>query len=343
MSKAVRLRNLVKRFEDTVVVEDVSFDIPGGTLTVLLGPSGCGKSTLLRMICGLEDPTVGTVTIGDQDVTRLDAARRGISMVFQSYALFPHLSVAENIVFGLKIRRLTRAEREARCAEAAEMVGLSRLLDRKPAQLSGGQKQRVALARAIVSEQPVCLMDEPLSNLDAKLRATMRDEICALQRRLGLTMVYVTHDQTEAMSMADQIVLLNDGHIEQIGSPADLYEHPATLFAARFIGLPPMNLLASEKVRQGGMAIPETGAPGAAWVGVRPEGIRLGPDGLPATISAVDYLGSETILRLKHDDGETMVRLPGKASATPGSKVRFGWQPTDVHLFDENGFRLGGG
>src|SRR5574340_997148 len=224
-------------------VDDVTFSFDAGTLNVLLGPSGCGKSTTLRLVAGLEQADAGRITIAGRDVTGLPPAKRSIAMVFQSYALFPHLTVAENIVFGLRVRRVAGAELEARLARVADLLGLATLLQRKPSQLSGGQQQRVALGRAIVAEAPVCLMDEPLSNLDAQLRAEMRVEIVALQRRLGITMIYVTHDQTEAMTMADRVILLNQGRIEQDGTPADLYARPDTLFTARFIGTPPMNVL----------------------------------------------------------------------------------------------------
>jgi sn-glycerol 3-phosphate transport system ATP-binding protein len=228
---------------DVHAVRDLSFALEEGTLNVLLGPSGCGKSTTLRIIAGLEAADAGTISIGGRDVTRVPPARRNISMVFQSYALFPHLDVGENIVFGLKVRKVSGEERNRRLSDVAALLGLSTLLDRKPGQLSGGQQQRVALGRAIIGRAPVCLMDEPLSNLDAQLRAEMRSEIRALQRKLGITMVYVTHDQIEAMSMADRVILLNRGEIEQNGMPVDLYETPANTFIARFIGTPPMNLL----------------------------------------------------------------------------------------------------
>ena len=243
----IEIKNLTKDFGGFVAVNDVSFRVPEKSFTVLLGPSGCGKSTLLRMICGLEASTSGKILINSEDVTSLEAAKRGVSMVFQSYALFPHLSVEENIQFGLKVRKVPKAERISRTKDAADIVGLSGLLDRKPANLSGGQRQRVALARTIVSEQSVCLMDEPLSNLDAKLRAEMRDEIRNLQQRLGLTVVYVTHDQVEAMSMADQIILLDQGKIVQIGSPAEIYTQPESVFSALFVGMPPMNILDMNK------------------------------------------------------------------------------------------------
>src|SRR5204862_921968 len=235
--------NVTKHFGRVKAVDDVSFRAATGKFVVLLGPSGCGKSTLLRLVAGLEEVSEGKVLIDGRDVTALDPTKRRISMVFQSYALFPHLTVAENIVFGLKVRRLPADQREKRLERVAELGGLTERLDHKPQQLSGGQRQRVALARAIVSQNPVCLMDEPLSNLDAQLRHDMRVEIRALQQRLGMTVVYVTHDQVEAMSMADRVVLLREGRIEQEGAPEDLYSRPATTFAARFIGTPGMNLV----------------------------------------------------------------------------------------------------
>ncbi len=341
--KGIEIRNLVKKWGNFHAVDDVSFQVPQGTLTVLLGPSGCGKSTILRMIAGLEDVGAGQVHIAGRDVTHQDAAKRGVSMVFQSYALFPHLNVRENILFGLKVRRVPRDERDKRLIEAARMVGLEELLDRKPANLSGGQRQRVALTRTIVANQPVCLMDEPLSNLDAKLRAEMRDEIHSLQRKLALTMVYVTHDQIEAMSMADQVVLLKDGRIEQIGTPAELYETPATTFAARFLGMPPMNVMRLGQIEDGG-ALNGAVPPGAPdWLlGVRPENIHFAEQGLAVEVTAVDYMGAETVLRLRHGSQNLMARIAGQATAALGAKLRVAWRPGDIHLFDEKGIRRGG-
>src|SRR5438270_4604148 len=276
----IQLDRVVKRWGSARGVDDVSLTAEEGSLLVLLGPSGCGKSTTLRLIAGLEEPDSGTVMIGGTDVTHLTPAQRGIAMVFQSYALFPHLSVAENIVFGLRVRRVGRAERDARLKRVADIVGLSQLLDRKPSQLSGGQRQRVALGRSIIAEARVCLMDEPLSNLDAKLRHEMRTEIRALQQRLGMTMVYVTHDQTEAMTMADRVVLMRNGSIEQNGTPEDLYNRPATAFTARFIGTPPMNLIARD----------------GKLLGVRPEHVRIVSQGQPALVKAVEHLGADSIV-----------------------------------------------
>jgi len=241
-------------------VDGLSFAFDEGTLNVLLGPSGCGKSTTLRLIAGLEPADGGRILINGRDVTGLPPSQRNIAMVFQSYALFPHLSVAENIVFGLKVRKVAPADVARRLKRVADLLGLGGLLDRKPSQLSGGQQQRVALGRAIINEAPVCLMDEPLSNLDAQLRAEMRQEIRALQKKLGITMVYVTHDQVEAMSMADRVILMSSGHIEQNGAPHELYNQPESDFTARFIGTPPMNIIAW---RDGSL------------LGVRPEHISL--------------------------------------------------------------------
>ena len=272
------LDNITKQFGAAApAVQNISFTVEAGTFTVLLGPSGCGKSTTLRMIAGLDEPTSGRIHIGGQDVTDLPPSRRKIAMVFQSYALFPHLSVRENILFGLKVRKEPASQYKPRLAKVAALLGLEALLDRKPSQLSGGQQQRVALGRAVISEAPVCLMDEPLSNLDAQLRHEMRREIRSLQQKLGITMVYVTHDQTEAMSMADRVVLLNRGRIEQNDTPDRLNGAPNTEFAARIIGTPPMNVLTldpeTRRVGQGANGtlahVPEQ----AAKLGHRPPGI----------------------------------------------------------------------
>ena len=319
---AIQLEHVAKHWAGARALDGISFEAEAGSFVVLLGPSGCGKSTTLRLIAGLDAPTGGTIRIAGRDVTSLPPAERGISMVFQSYALFPHLTVAENIVFGLRVRRV--ADREARLARAAEMLGLTSLLKRKTSQLSGGQQQRVALARAIVAQAPVCLMDEPLSNLDAQLRGDMRREIRALQRRLGMTMVYVTHDQTEAMTMADRVVLLKDGKLEQVAAPDELYARPRTAFAARFIGAPPMNLFER----------------GDAWIGVRPENLTLGaaPLGLDARVESIEYLGADSLVAARRTDGaETLlVRLPGRAVVAPGQPVRIGWTPQHEHHFDKN-------
>ena len=338
---SISLQRVSRFWGTTRAVEDVSLDAAAGRLLVLLGPSGCGKSTTLRLIAGLEEASAGRILIGGRDVTRLPPARRGISMVFQSYALFPHLTVAENILFGLKVRRVRRAERDRRLDRVAGLLGLSSLLERKPSQLSGGQQQRVALGRALISEASVCLMDEPLSNLDAQLRGEMRQEIRALQQQLGITMVYVTHDQTEAMTMADQVVLLRDGRIEQDATPPDLYAKPATLFAARFIGTPPMNTVALAD-GAGGAVIRGTSDPvllrhrGEGLVlGVRPEAINLGGDhGIAAAIDKVEFLGAESLVTCAIGSERLTARVPGRLAADRGIVLQLSWRPEEAHLFD---------
>lgn len=333
----IYLKNITKDWPGVRAVDDVSFSVPAGTLTALLGPSGCGKSTILRMISGLEDVTSGSILIDGEDVTRVDAAKRGISMVFQSYALFPHLTVKENILFGLKVRKVKKAIRLTRLKEAAGLVGLADLLDRKPAQLSGGQRQRVALARTIVSRQPVCLMDEPLSNLDAKLRAEMRDEIRGLQQKLGLTVLYVTHDQTEAMTMADQVILLCNGKVEQTGTPQDLYREPATVYVAEFIGNPPMNIFQPKAL---GLKHFKENA-NCHYLGIRPEDIEVADTGLKVRVEKVDFHGSETILHLYGDQSRIVSKVSGRCELKSGVEVLVDWQPCAVHQFDKERMRLG--
>jgi sn-glycerol 3-phosphate transport system ATP-binding protein len=331
----IRLEAVCKIWGGKRAVDELSIDIPAGTFTVLLGPSGCGKSTTLRMIAGLETADLGRILIGGRDVTHLPAAERGLSMVFQSYALFPHLSVAENIVFGLKVRRVGRAEREEKLARVADLLGLSELLERKPGQLSGGQQQRVALGRAIIAERPVCLMDEPLSNLDAKLRHEMRVEIRALQRKLGFTMVYVTHDQVEAITMADQVVLLNAGRLEQAASPRDLYRRPQTPFAARFIGVPPMNVLPGRALAGLDPRLADHS------IGLRPEALSLAGDGpLAARVTSLEYLGADMLIDCETLGAGFTLRLPGDRELAPGSEIRLGFSAQDLHVFDgEDGRR----
>ncbi len=335
---AVRLTNVARRWGSVAALDGVSLTVEAGSFCVLLGPSGCGKTTCLRIVAGLETASSGTVEIGGRDVTNLPPAARGVAMVFQSYALFPHLNVAENIVFGLKARSVPPADRKRRLDRAVEILGIGHLLARRPGQLSGGQQQRVALGRAIVAEAPVCLMDEPLSNLDAQLRADMRREILALQRRLGITMLYVTHDQTEAMGMADQVVLLRDGHIEQDAPPADVYATPATAFAASFIGTPPMNLI--KLPESGAIAGTVLGPPGGGRLtGIRPEALRLmetgGETGISAIVSHAEYLGADTVVACHLADGQSLLaRLPGRAGLPDGAAVTFAFDHADLHLFD---------
>ncbi|SFI54303.1 ABC transporter ATP-binding protein [Albimonas pacifica] len=332
----VSLSGVTRRWDGRGGVEDVSLRVPAGTFTSILGPSGCGKSTLLRLISGLERPQAGTVRIAGRDVTHEPASARGLAMVFQSYALFPHLSVRENILFGLRVRRSAAAEREARYAEAVAMLGLEGLGGRRPAALSGGQRQRVALARAVVSGHRLCLMDEPLSNLDAKLRQSVRRDIRALQRRLGLTVIYVTHDQTEAMSLSDQVVLMRAGRVEQAGSPVALYERPATAFAAEFVGDPPMAMI-------DGAALGEPGV----TVGVRPEHLAAAPAGagdLAGRIVGVEYLGSRTLLAIGHPAARGLVvSLPGRVAHAPGETLGLVAPPEHRLRFDARSGRALGG
>ncbi|MEG0820653.1 MAG: ABC transporter ATP-binding protein [Burkholderiaceae bacterium] len=337
----IALNHVCKSWNAARAVNDVSLSAESGELLALLGPSGCGKSTTLRLIAGLETADSGEIHIGARDVTHTPPAQRGISMVFQSYALFPHLTVAQNIEFGLSVRRVAAAERKRRLGEAAELLGLSPLLDRKPAALSGGQRQRIALGRAIVAQAPVCLMDEPLSNLDAQLRQQMRTEIRALQQRLGMTMVYVTHDQTEAMTMADRVVLMRQGRIEQIGTPAQLYDAPANAFVASFLGAPAMNLLPAA-------ALSAAAANHAGQlIGVRPEHVRLQPgqsaaanDGatLAARVESVEYLGAESmvICSIGAAGPRITARSAGRSTVRQGDAVVLRWQRQHQHRFDSD-------
>ena len=337
----IELESVTKRWETTTGVDNVSFNVDGGTFVILLGPSGCGKSTTLRMIAGLEEVTGGRLRIGGHDVTDAPPSERALSMVFQSYALFPHLNVAENIVFGLKVRKVPAGERVKRLERVAEIVGLQEVLERKPGQLSGGQRQRVALARAIIAENDICLMDEPLSNLDAKLRHDMRVEIRALQQRLNMTVIYVTHDQAEAMSMGDKVILMREGRIEQEGTPEELYERPMTTFAASFIGTPPMRLLDLVSGSSGMVAKGEnkinilelTDRP--MKVGIRPEHITISDSmGLPAQLVSADYLGSETMIDARIGGQPVLVRWPGQMKLSKPTKAWLSWSGSDVHVFD---------
>ena len=341
----IELEAVAKSWGDTTALQSLNLRIEPGSFCVLLGPSGCGKSTTLRIIAGLENATSGQVRIDGRDVTQLPPAQRGIAMVFQNYALFPHLTVADNIGFGLSVRRTPRAEAKERVADAARLLGLAHLLDRRPAQLSGGQQQRVALGRALVARARVCLMDEPLSNLDAQLRQEMRTELRELQQRLGLTVVYVTHDQSEAMSMADQVVLLHQGRVEQCAPPRELYAAPATTFAARFIGTPPMNLVQLDGGRIAGTGV-AAGPADAQWLGLRPEAVSLAPaagaaQGVAATVHSQEYLGADAVLRCAVGSEFITVRAPGQqVMARQGEAVQLHWQPGDCHHFDPQGRRV---
>ncbi len=302
----VQMDNVAKRWNGQLGVEGVSLSIPHGSFIALLGPSGCGKSTTLRLLSGLELPDEGRITIDGRDVTTTAPSERNLSMVFQSYALFPNLSVTENVIFGLRVRKVPRDERAEKLRRALEITGLLGFENRRPGELSGGQRQRVALARAIVAGQPLCLMDEPLSNLDAKLRASVRKDIKKLQLDLGITVIYVTHDQTEAMSMADMIVLMKDGHIQQTGTPEELYYQPTNTFVAEFVGAPPMALIDAA-------ALP--GFRDAARIGLRAENMRMADAGkgrLNCKVTECEFLGSETFIGLSHPAATGLtVSLPG--------------------------------
>lgn len=347
---SVEIRDVTKSFKSkdkqaALALDHVSFRAESGEFLALLGPSGCGKSTLLRIIAGLEAPDSGDVVIGDRRVNDVSAVKRRISMVFQNYALYPHLSVAENIVFGLKVRKVRAPEITVRLERAASMLGLGDLLNRRPSELSGGQRQRVALGRAVVSQTQIVLMDEPLSNLDAKLRQQMREELRGLQQELGLTVIYVTHDQVEAMTMADQVVVMRKGEIEQSASPITLYQRPETVTVAGFIGSPPMNLLPAEG--DGGI-VTVRGASGPisfplSWpdtgdvvIGARAEHLSIDGRGIvfSGIAKVVEYLGADTILGLDiGQPAKLMARLPGVVPLTVGQTIRLGIDPSNINVF----------
>lgn len=348
----VELRGVRKSFGSVDVLHGIDLSVSDGEFVVFVGPSGCGKSTLLRLIAGLEEVTDGEIRIGGRDVTDADPSVRGIAMVFQSYALFPHMTVRENMSFGLRMAHRPKEEVAARVKAAADILQLGPLLDRRPAQLSGGQRQRVAIGRAIVRDPRVFLFDEPLSNLDAELRVEMRIEIAKLHRRLGNTMIYVTHDQTEAMTLADKIVVLRAGRIEQMGAPAAVYRDPDNLFVAGFIGSPKMNFLegriAAGGIETAGGALPlpqlrNTPMHGATVsVGLRPEHLRVEEDGrLAFELDFPEYLGGATWLYGRAGpDTPLTVAARGNVLPEPGARLRLGFDPSDIYLFDERGLRL---
>jgi multiple sugar transport system ATP-binding protein len=335
-------------------VDALNLDVGDGEFLVLVGPSGCGKSTSLRMLAGLEDVNAGRILIGDRDVTQLPPKDRDIAMVFQSYALYPHMSVADNMGFALKIAGVKKDEIRQRVEEAAKILDLQPYLERKPKALSGGQRQRVAMGRAIVRKPQVFLMDEPLSNLDAKLRVQTRTQIASLQRRLGVTTVYVTHDQVEAMTMGDRVCVLKDGILMQVGTPRELYDHPDNVFVAGFIGSPAMNLLelplADGGVRFGDTVFPVernvlSGAGDKVTLGVRPEDLDLTDRGLPVQVDVVEELGADAYIygRAADSDLQIIARTDGRRPPEKGATVHFTPKPGHVHLFDTaNGDRLGG-
>ncbi|PEB96341.1 sn-glycerol-3-phosphate ABC transporter ATP-binding protein UgpC [Bacillus cereus] len=346
----IELKNVSKVYKNAeeTAVKGVSVHIKKGEFFVLVGPSGCGKSTLLRMIAGLEEISSGDLIINERVANDLEPKDRNLSMVFQNYALYPHLSVEENILFGLKVRKVQKEERQKRLMEAIEMVGLKEYVKMKPGQLSGGQRQRVALARAIVSQAPICLMDEPLSNLDAKLRAQMRIEIREIQQRLGITMIYVTHDQIEAMTMGDRIMVLNKGSIQQVGTPLDIYNEPANEFVASFIGSPSMNINDGEVNKEKGVLhigqlqiplsirqlkqLPE----GTIRIGMRPEHIALSEEGKEVTLQSVEVLGNESILNFAVNGTTWSAKVIGQLLLNKGDKVKLLFSQEKLCFFNEN-------
>ncbi|NGN42913.1 sn-glycerol-3-phosphate ABC transporter ATP-binding protein UgpC [Mesorhizobium sp. CGMCC 1.15528] len=346
--------NVKKSFGSHPVIKGVDVEIADGEFVILVGPSGCGKSTLLRMLAGLENISAGEIRIGDKVVNRLAPKERDIAMVFQNYALYPHMTVAENMAFSLKLKGASKAEIETRVKPAAEILGLTPLLDRYPRQLSGGQRQRVAMGRAIVRDPQVFLFDEPLSNLDAKLRVAMRAEIKELHQRLKTTTVYVTHDQIEAMTMADKIVVMHDGIVEQIGAPLELYDQPANLFVAGFIGSPAMNMIkgrldpenASRFIALDGTVLP-VGKPVEAAkgkdliYGLRPESMRLDGSGIPITVVVIEPTGSETQMMAKLAGVDVACVFHERVAARPGDIINVAIDTRSTHLFDaESGRRL---
>ncbi|MBY0123528.1 ABC transporter ATP-binding protein [Bacillus sp. S/N-304-OC-R1] len=350
--KKVELINVSKSYDKkNDVIKNINVTIEPGEFFVLVGPSGCGKSTMLRMIAGLEDITGGTLKIGEQEANLLPPSKRDISMVFQNYALYPHLTVEENIVFGLHVKKVSKVERKRRCEDVASMLGLTDYLQRKPRELSGGQRQRVALARAIVNQAPICLMDEPLSNLDAKLRAHMRSEIRQIQRRLGITMIYVTHDQVEAMTMGDRIMILHGGDIQQIGKPIDIYNNPANPFVATFIGSPPMNIAdgvfdqTKSEILIGGsekivIPVKDKGLikTKSVIVGIRPEHLKAPNNGETGVhkvkVVNVEVLGNETILSFKIGNNDWLAKWNGQWNIQIGDVIPIKFDYDSICLFD---------
>ena len=341
----VTIRDLRKSYGKVEVIHGLSLDIGDSEFVALVGPSGCGKSTLLRMIAGLEPINAGTVAIGDRVVNNLPPSERDIAMVFQTYALYPHKSVAENMGFALKVAGKSKSEISLRVKEAAEILSLTEYLDRKPRHLSGGQRQRVAMGRAIVRDPEVFLFDEPLSNLDAKLRVQMRTEIKELHQRLKTTTVFVTHDQIEAMTLADRIVVMQDGYIEQIGTPLELYDHPVNEFVATFIGAPSMNLL-SASLNNGTVSIGDQQFDGPAGsgevkLGVRPEHLVMSENGLPMTVKVVEPTGSETMVFLNFESQDVVAVFRERHDFKTGQVIHLQPDPAHLHLFSaEDGKRL---
>ncbi|HMO29873.1 sn-glycerol-3-phosphate ABC transporter ATP-binding protein UgpC [Enterovirga sp.] len=343
---SVTINDVRKAYGSTKILHGVSVDIRDGEFVILVGPSGCGKSTLLRMIAGLENISGGEIKIGNRVVNDVPPKERDIAMVFQNYALYPHMTVRDNMAFSLKLRKAPAEEIDKRVSQAAGILGLGKMLDRYPRQLSGGQRQRVAMGRAIVRDPQVFLFDEPLSNLDAKLRVAMRTEIKELHQRLKTTTVYVTHDQIEAMTMADRIVVMHDGNVEQIGAPLDLYDNPANLFVAGFIGSPAMNFIpgklgsGNEFVADGGFTVPlsrrPSGQDGKALIlGIRPEHFQPAAEGIPVKVVVVEPTGSETLLSVKAGTQEMLCVFRERVLPKPGETIHVQPDQSVLHLFDQ--------
>jgi ABC-type sugar transport system ATPase subunit len=348
VAAALELEGVHKRYGDVAALRGLDLDVAAGELLVLVGPSGCGKTTALRAAAGLEEVTEGTIRIGGRDVTRLLPAARNVAMVFQNYALFPHLSVAENIGFGLRARKVARGEARERISSAARTVGCEALLERKPHELSGGERQRVALARALVREPDVFLLDEPLSNLDAQLRVEMRAELRRLHDRLGATMVYVTHDQVEALTMGDRVAVLSEGVVQQVGEPDAVYRRPANRFVATFVGSPAMNILSAQdeggRLRAGPFTFdrPPNTDDRPLEIGIRPEHLALVPDGVRALVEVVEVAGNEAFLHLDAGGTRLVARVGPEQRPAAGSTVALAVAvPGSVHVFDaETGVAL---
>ena len=347
----VSIKKLVKRYGDTEILHGIDLDIADGEFVVLVGPSGCGKSTTLRMLAGLEEVSDGEIAIGGRVVNNLEPKARNIAMVFQNYAIYPHFTVYKNIGFGLRTAKLDRREKDRRIREAAAILDLTPLLERKPSQLSGGQRQRVAIGRAMVRDPAVFLFDEPLSNLDAQLRAQMRLEVKRLHQRLGATIVFVTHDQVEAMTLADRIAIMRAGHIEQLGTPDELYEEPVNTFVAQFVGSPSMNLLPGTLGADGrvtleglpGFAVPwrGSGPTGPVSVGLRPDELRVGTAGegmgeIAGEVEIVERLGHDALVYLKAGGHALIAKAEVSHALTPGAPVTVAAAPTALHLFDRD-------
>ncbi|NDY90664.1 ABC transporter ATP-binding protein [Ideonella livida] len=343
---ALSIRNVRKTYGQTEILKGIDIEIEAGEFLILVGPSGCGKSTLLSMIAGLDVPTSGDILIGERNVTYLPSKDRDIAMVFQSYALYPNMNVGENIAFGLEMRKVPKAQREEAVQRVAKMLQIGHLLDRKPGQLSGGQRQRVAMGRALARDPKLFLFDEPLSNLDAKLRVEMRAEIKLLHQRTKTTTVYVTHDQVEAMTLGDRIAVMKDGLVQQFGTPDDIYARPANRFVAEFIGSPAMNFITAERQAQGlsahGVSLPVDEAAlsgqGTVLYGVRPEDLRLAgagaPGSLPATLRMLEPTGPETYVLADTPVGTLTARVAGKVEQRVGEAIGLAWAPQACHLFD---------